>query len=131
MTIILISTKTLIKKKKRESWGERIVSKLSGIYLELFKCIWKWSYPVQKKILQFQVKNEWLVYYNTCPNFNPNRTVSSNLKKARNNKLLWISHNKGDTGWKKPPWLQPKKNPYSIEFCFTLTRNTEGNLNKN
>lgn len=91
MTIILISTKTLIKKKKRESWGEKIVSKLSGIYLELFKCIWKWSYPVQKKMLQFQVENEWLVYYNTCPNFNPNKTVSSNLKKARNNKLLWMS----------------------------------------
>lgn len=49
MTIILISTKTLIKKKKRESWAEKIVSKLSRIYLEIFKCIWKWSYPVQKK----------------------------------------------------------------------------------
>lgn len=49
MTIILISTKTLIKKKKRESWGEKIESKLSGIYLELLECIWKWSYPVQKK----------------------------------------------------------------------------------
>ena len=39
-------------------------------------------------MLQFQVENEWLVYYNTCPNFNPNKTVGSNLKKARNNKLL-------------------------------------------
>lgn len=42
----------------------------------------------KKKMLQFQVENEWLVYYNTCPNFNPNKTVGSNLKKARNNKLL-------------------------------------------
>ena len=88
MTIILISTKTLIKKKKeRELRREDCVQTLWNIF-GTFQVYLEVIISCAKKMLQFQVENEWLVYYNTCPNFNPNKTVSSNLKKARNNKLL-------------------------------------------
>lgn len=132
MTIILISTKTLIKKKKRESWGERIVSKLSGIYLELFKCIWKWSYPVQKKCRNFKLKTSGWCTTTLAPTLiltgpsvqilkKPGTTNCSELAITR---VIQVEKNHLDFSPKK-------KNPYSIEFCFALTRNTEGNLNKN
>lgn len=131
MTIILISTKTLIKKKKRESWGERIVSKLSGIYLELFKCIWKWSYPVQKKCCNFKLKMSGWCTTTLAPTLILTRPSVQILKKPGTTNCSELAITRVIQVEKNHLDFSPQKNPYSIEFCFALTRNTEGNLNKN
>lgn len=131
MTIILISTKPWLR-KKRERAEERRLCPNSLEYIWNFSSVFGSDHILcKKKCCNFKLKTSGWCTTTLAPTLILTRPSVQILKKPGTTNCSELAITRVIQVEKSHLDFSPKKNPYSIEFCFALTRNTEGNLNKN